>query len=269
MKTIFKLLIASVFFASCGEADTAVYDGTSDSQTLLSFSNAVYTLPVLVNATGELEVTLNSSTVSNVDRVFNISVISEESSADPATYSVPSTVTIPANSNKGVLVVHGMDVGLEDPKVLTISFATNADGQVFDANKAIINVTQVCPVDRDSLLGTYAAVETPGPYNYTVIAEAGDAPNELVLRNIWDVDPNSRTSVFVSEDPNNTVITFPPYLDNFLYVNATYGNAYVDVRDAALDPSSVDACTNVITLNFRVTVAAGSFDASKVVLTKQ
>ncbi|AWA28726.1 hypothetical protein HYN48_00715 [Flavobacterium magnum] len=270
MKTIFKLLIASVFFVSCGEADTAVYDGTSDNQTLLSFSKAVYTLPVVVDSEGDLDVVLYSSTKSDVDRVFNVTVVAEESNADPATYTIPSTVTIPANTNQGILKVHGIDNGLEETTVLTVTFATNAENQVFDSNKAIINVTQICPIIRDEFVGTYDAIETPGPYSYTVVGEPGDQPNELVLRNIWDVDPNSTTSIFFNgDDPYDSIITYPFYLDNFLYVNGQYGNAYVDDSDSALEDSTVDACVDVITLNFRVRVSAGSFGASKVVLTKQ
>ncbi|AWI24530.1 hypothetical protein HYN49_00715 [Flavobacterium pallidum] len=264
-------MFIAVFFASCGEADTAVYNGSDSDQTLLTFNSAVYKLPVKVDATGSVDVGVKVSKISDVDRVFNITVVEDATTALPAMYNVPATFTVPAGSYNGTFTITGQDVGIEpaDPKLLVLELTTADENTVFDS-RVSISVEQVCPVIRDEFIGTYAAVETPGPYNYTVVAQAGTQPNELVLRNIWDVDPNSTTSIFFNEtDDTDTTIVYPPYLENFLYVNSQYGNAYVDDSDSALPASTVNACIGEITLNFRVRVQAGSFGASNVVLTKQ
>lgn len=162
MKTFFKLLFVSVLFASCGDADTAVYDG--NGQTFLSFSSEIYTLPIAIGDTGSVDVILNSSSKSSVDRTYPVTIISEETTADPATYSLPATVTIPANSHQGTLTITGQDVGMstEDPRVLVIEFGAEA-GDAFDSNRALVNVRVVCPVETTAFVGQYL-IEEQTPY---------------------------------------------------------------------------------------------------------
>lgn len=163
MKTFFKTLAVALLFASCGEADTAVYKGSSSDQTFLSFSSEFYSLPVEVNDDGSVDVILNSSTASDADRTYNVSIVTAETTADPATYNLPSTVTIPAGAYQGVLRITGQDAGLEESTVLTIILDGLGEDVAFDSNKAVINVQQVCPVDPTKFVGDYLLTETT-PY---------------------------------------------------------------------------------------------------------
>lgn len=162
-KTFFKVLALAVLFASCGDADTAVYKGTSSDQTLLSFASPFYSLPIEVNDDGSVDVVLNSSNATDADRTYNVIIVTEETDADPATYNLPGTITIPAGAFQGVLHITGQDADLEDTKTLTLKLDGVPEDVVFPANKVVIDVQQVCPVDPTKFVGDYLIQETT-PY---------------------------------------------------------------------------------------------------------
>ncbi len=81
MKKIYKLILAVVIIAgmhSCDETiSEAIYDGDSATRTFLSFPALVFNLPVTIDNTGTLNITLNSSTTSSVERTFNLNLVNE------------------------------------------------------------------------------------------------------------------------------------------------------------------------------------------------
>lgn len=160
MKNIFKALFAfSLLFAiGCDDVEPIMYN-SSGGQTFLSFSSNFYTLPITINSTGTLDVTLNSSTVSSVDRVYDIEVIAEETNANPLTYNLPATVTIPAGSYQGTLTITGQDNGLVDatPEQLVIRIS-ELNGAAMDSNHVTVDVVEVCPLG-DDFTGTYAITQ--------------------------------------------------------------------------------------------------------------
>ncbi len=159
-------MLIGFFFASCGDADTTVYNGDASNQTFLSFSSAVYNFPIEIDATGSLDVILNSTTVQDFDRTFPITIVAEETTADPLTYTLPSSVTIPAGSYQGILHLDGVDNGLEEARVLTITFENTQEGAVLDSNKAIINVKQFCPIEPGKFEGNYRLEQTSAPSGF-------------------------------------------------------------------------------------------------------
>ncbi len=153
MRTLFKticLFIVIGSLTSCDEnVNSVIFDGNENAnRTFLSFPSNTVNLPVIIDNTGSVEITLNSSTRSDVDRSFNISMIAEQTTANPLTYSLPSTVTIPAGSYQGVITVNGVDGGLVDTtaKQLVFSLADLPDNVDFDSNQVIVNIFEVCPV---------------------------------------------------------------------------------------------------------------------------
>lgn len=160
MKNIFKALFALplVFAMSCDDVEPVMYNPNA-GQTFLSFSSSTYTLPVVINDEGSVDVILNSSTVSSVDRVYNIEIVAEETNADPATYTLPATVTIPAGSHQGTLTILGEDNGLVDATaeqlVIRIS---NINGEAIDSNLVTINIVEVCPLG-DDFTGSYTITQ--------------------------------------------------------------------------------------------------------------
>ena len=98
IKSIFCLALLSIAFTSCEE------DLDSDLSNFVGFDIGVpQVVTVPNNSTSTYDVKVYSSEVSSSDRSFGIMV--DESSTLAATYSVPSQVTIPANSNEGVMSI--------------------------------------------------------------------------------------------------------------------------------------------------------------------
>lgn len=167
MKNIYKfltILLVVVSFSSCDDTvDPVIYNGVeNENRTFLSFNRQVYNLPVAIDDMGTLQMTLNSSTLSTSDRTFNIQLVSEETTADPATYVLPGSVTIPANSYQGVLTVVGMDNDLVEPSPEQIVFNLTGltENQDTDFTKVTISIFEVCPVPDTFLVGNYMLMDS-------------------------------------------------------------------------------------------------------------
>lgn len=161
MKNIFRLLFLAAIFTSCEDVEPTIYNGSAEEGTFLSFSRSTYSLPIERDANGTLNIIVNSSTVSNVDRTYNVELIpnSSASAANPATYSFPGTVTIPAGSYQGVLVVTGSDLGLVDEESKRFQIRlTGITTEFIDQDVATINVFEVCPLE-DDFLGLYQVTQ--------------------------------------------------------------------------------------------------------------
>ena len=161
MKNTYKILLTLVLIAgiyACDETiNPTIYDGdASTNRTFLSFPSSVYNLPVAIDAQGSVTITLNASTKSSSVRTFNINLISEETTANPLTYTLPSTITIPANSYQGTLTIVGMDNNLVEPaaKQIVFNLAGLTDNDDIDEDKITVNVFEVCPIIAP-FTGTY------------------------------------------------------------------------------------------------------------------
>jgi len=160
-------------FSSCDdEVDKVIYDGEiSSNRTFLSFEKTVYLLPVNVDSEGTVDIILNSSTRSGSDRTFNIMLNVDDSNANEDIYTLPTTVTIPANSYQGTITVLGIDNDDLDGNQQTIKFSlsdlsdlSNID---MDTNEVTVNIFEVCPVPDTFFTGMYlieqVSAEIDGP----------------------------------------------------------------------------------------------------------
>lgn len=141
MKTIKYLIIftLSLFVLnSCGEE----VDGTEDIN-FISFEKPIYNFGVDLDKTTLREVKVYTTQVTGADRTFNVIVDLVKSTADPAAYTVPATVTIPANSNVGLLPISVTDlnVGVAGKK-LVLSFEPTEG--LFTSEPMTLNITQLC-----------------------------------------------------------------------------------------------------------------------------
>jgi len=154
MKNIFKLLLVSLIFTACEDVEPTIYNGSESDPTFLSFTRSVYTLPVVRDAEGTLTITLNSSTVSSVDRTYNL-VIDEDASTAPAEiYDFPSTITIPAGSYSGTAVVTGEDINVTAVPQTVVFRITEVGAANMDVTEITVNIVEVCPLG-DEFTGTY------------------------------------------------------------------------------------------------------------------
>jgi len=146
--------ITALFLNSCDEdEDRELFNpNPNNSETIIGFASATGNLNLLANEEGSIDVTVTSTTVSDVDRQINL-VISEESTADPIYYNVPTSVTIPANEFIGTFTVQGMDpVGEQISESLIITTDNSENSLVDDIN---ITIAVLCPVGDEEFVGDY------------------------------------------------------------------------------------------------------------------
>jgi len=145
MKTIKYLIIftLSLFVLnSCGDE----VDNTEDFN-YVSFESAAYTFGVDLNSSNTRDVKVYTTQVTGSDRTFNVTVDLTKSTADPASYILPVSVTIPANTNVGVLSIKITDLNIgEAGKKLVLAFEP-AEGLLYGA-PITLNIKQVCPLNE-------------------------------------------------------------------------------------------------------------------------
>jgi hypothetical protein len=198
MKNIFRLLIVALVFASCEDVEPVIYNGDSSNPTLLSFSSGTYDLPVLRGETGTATITLNSSTVSSVDRTYNLEFVSLGSTADPSTYTLPSTITIPAGSYQGTATINGRDNNLVEVESESFTFRlVGLTNEIADNDQVTVNVFEVCDLGAD-FTGDYRFSQITPPLdnggtdiylfepNSIVTLKTGDNPYQRSFEaNVW------------------------------------------------------------------------------------
>ncbi|HEY0046550.1 MAG TPA: hypothetical protein VGB44_07565 [Flavobacterium sp.] len=157
MKKYLSILLFVVAFSACDEVERTIYNGGEGDRTFLAFSSNVYDLPVTIDQTGSVDVTLSSSTVSSVDRTYAISVVADESTANPAVYNLPSTVTIPAGEHLGVFTITAQDNNMVETTAqnLVIQFTPLNESEDSDSTQATVSIFQVCPLNEGTFLGSY------------------------------------------------------------------------------------------------------------------
>gem|GEM_PF-1075843 len=173
MNRLFKIVPFFLLFmiVSCDENQGAVYRGNVDEFTFLTTNGNVYRLEVIVDSTGTLIVPLNASTLSSVDRTYSIDFVPAEegaSVADPATYDLPTSVTIPANQWRGDIVIKGQDLGLVETNAKPFTFRITGlnDKEFMDENTVTIEVVEVCPLgENTTFTGNYVVTSVVnGPF---------------------------------------------------------------------------------------------------------
>ena len=154
IKYIFLVALSVLLFNRC-ESD---FTGTEDIN-YVSFEIRTPTVVVELGGSTEAQVSVYTTQKTGSDRTFNVEVVASGTTADPAVYSIPSTVTVPANSNEGVLTFTCQDNNLsEDP--VTIALKIGASEGLFTGNTASITVQKHCSLNLNDFVGTYSG-ETP------------------------------------------------------------------------------------------------------------
>lgn len=118
MKKIFLSLVtifSLVFFTGCEE------DKETTVVPHISFQKDG-TFGVEIGGTTTREVKVYVTQASSQDRVFDLKVDADLTTLDPASYTMPATVTVPANSREGSFNLTISDLNLSSQKVLAIAF---------------------------------------------------------------------------------------------------------------------------------------------------
>ena len=143
MKKIKYLIIFTLSLFVMNSCEEESGPSTSDLN-FVSFQGTSFGFPVDIDGTNEFPISIYSTNITGSDRTFSIKVNKELSTADPLSYVIPATVTIPANENRGVIPVTISDINIGVAgKKLFLEFE-NKEG-LFTGQKIQVNVTQNCP----------------------------------------------------------------------------------------------------------------------------
>jgi hypothetical protein len=159
MKKIIIAAFLSIFvLVSCDrDSELRTVSNEASAPTLVNFAVSSASLSVAIGTTGKtVEVPIFISTVSDVERTFNIEV-DAASTADAANYSVPATFSIPAGSYEGSVTVTGDDVNLTTTAttiILNIADVSDTDN-IATGDPVTLNIFQVCPIPDDYFIGSY------------------------------------------------------------------------------------------------------------------
>jgi len=136
----YLIVVSLLFNFSCEEEN-----GVGDSSDYVTFESDVIGFQVASNSTDQRDVMIYTGNKTSSDRSFNVLV--NENSTLAASYSVPSSVTIPANSNVGVLPVSVTDdANLSfDAQTLILEFQDGIGTSI--GAPVTMNIAEACPGD--------------------------------------------------------------------------------------------------------------------------
>ncbi len=134
---ILALFISLVVLGSCSED----IPGTEDLN-YVTFESTSLNLGVEVDGTATYDIKVYTTQVTGSDRIFNVSVVADETTADAGAYVIPGTVTVPANSNVGVLSISLSDVSLDEGNTITLGL--DGEDGLFIGETLAVDVYQIC-----------------------------------------------------------------------------------------------------------------------------
>lgn len=146
MKKYLLLFIAatSLTFTGCN------YEDDIDPPNYVTFEDDSMELEVDEGGSASLEVTVYSANETGSDRSIPLN-IADATTVSAAAYTVPSNVTIPANTNETTFTVEVTDTNISNAgEDLVLSLG--AEGEISTGDNLSIAITRNCPSD---LAGTY------------------------------------------------------------------------------------------------------------------
>lgn len=149
---LFAMMLGMVVFTNCEENEITPRVLEIDYVGLESG----FQIGVDPNGSTTQEIRIATSKTMSVERTFNIAVDSDLTTADASAYSVPSSVTVPANSNIGIfnIEVNGPNVNASGDDILTIGF-TSTEDNLFISKPITLNLKQVCQYNEVTATFTF------------------------------------------------------------------------------------------------------------------
>ena len=207
MKKIIYILSIGLFLSSIFSCEE---ENIIKPLNYVTFETTSYDAAVPVGGGQDFSIKIYVAQATGTDRTFNFKVNTDESTADVSSYSLPNSVTIPANESFGEFVVSITDTNIgEDGVILVLEF----DGvdNFFTGKELTLNISQVCPPeDGLSIAAPYigtATVVTDDWADYepneTVEIEAGANDNEFWIRsyaNPYITNPDTSYMIVTLDD---------------------------------------------------------------------
>lgn len=252
MKKIFlaSLLSVSFLFVGCDEGandgrfepspETGWVQFENQGTTSVAAGDELVTIPVVLQVPVNKDGILVNYSISDVEGNLSSQVTSE------------GTVLIPAGSREGEIVVNlSPSIAACGNLLVTLEATNNAGVSVglSDNSKPVTHNINIIG-NRDMMLGTYDVLED-GTYNYQVEIVAGDAPNEIIVKGLYEISPDTETRLFLNSATGK--VEYPPLLENLLFTstNPAQGNVYV-AGEAVSGSNVFDSCNNTLDISFRL-----------------
>ena len=144
MKKYLILFIAAISMSVFTGCET---DDDFNPPNFVTFDRNVVNYAVTQNGTGSFEVTVFAANVTNTDRTVTINVDPASTLASSA-YSIPATVTIPANSNEATFTVDLTDDGISNSGD-TLIFSLGTLEGLYVGAPLRANISRNCPSNLD------------------------------------------------------------------------------------------------------------------------
>jgi len=219
-KITFLLLISLSFFAfnGCDDDDEVI--------NYVSFENKSFDFGVELDGSSTNEFKIYATNTTGSDRSYSINVVTDMSTADPNSYTVPATVTIPANTNVGVFAVKIDDLNIsKDGETLVLEFGREEG--LFTGEKLVFNIKQVCPFNEIEVKITF------DDYASECTWELYDSAGDLVTSaGPWADKVKSASEKVCLQDGSYTFVIYDVYGDGLTWPEV--GNATITYKGNVL-----------------------------------
>lgn len=241
---IFLTVLSTSLFVGCSSDDEVT------PPNYVTFEAEELNFAIDENTSGTLDVTVYTANTTGSDRTFTINV-DESSTINADSYTLPQTVTVPANSNEVTFSIEVTDNSLGDSGEVLILDIADQEG-LHRGEPLTVNIAKICEFEP---VGTFINNSGWFEEEYPVTVEAGAAANQYVVKDMFA----EGTDITFTVNPDFTV-TVPK---QNAWVSGTYGQASVTGKAG----SKFNPCSRVVTLVLQHTVSAGSFGTYSEVLT--
>lgn len=242
---ILLTVISTTAFIGCSSDD----DFTPPNY--VTFEGTKKAVSVKEDGSESLEVTLYTANITGGDRTFSINV-DDASTLDASAYTIPSSVTVPSNTNEATFNVDIKGSGIKnsgDKLVLSLG----QESELHTGKPISIDVAKVCDFD---VAGSYSNNSEYHETELPATIVAGEGANQYVAKDLFE--EGFDINFTVNADGS---ISVPKQA---AWISGQYGQASVTGKAG----SKVQPCSGMLTLVLEHTVDAGSFGAMTEVLTK-
>lgn len=172
MKKYIYLFLASITiisFSSCEESSVEALDTS-----FVSFESKTLDIGVLAGSETSQEVKIYTTNITSADRIISLVVEETGTDANAGAYTVPSTVTIPAGTNVGTLMIGVKDVGLELSKDKSVTIRLQSTEDLTTGSALKINLGILCPNSGIKLKVNLSFDDWPEEAAWRIKNAAGD-----------------------------------------------------------------------------------------------
>lgn len=228
MKKITYLLLFTIslfVFNSCSEK----VDGTEDIN-YVSFESTTFSFGVDLNGTTARDIKIYTTQITSSDRTFTVNVDADATTADPTSYTVPASITVPKDVNVGILSVSISDINIgENGETLVLKLG--AKEGLFTGDDITLNISQVCPINEVIFSITFDS------YPEETSWELFDADNNVIASGGPYPGEDSYSKAFCLEDGTYTFTIYDAWGDGSGPYKLTYNGTELISSDGAFGSS--------------------------------